>query len=206
MTAEGLPTGKGLPTSMIARLIPRYAEPHRRYHTWSHIAHVFDASERISEDRSQPLALAIFYHDAVYDPLAADNEERSARLLLEEGQRAGVPENILREAAMLVRLTRHAGPALDLTERACVLLDSDLAILGEDEAIFDRYEEAIRQEYAAVPNADFAAGRSKILAELLSHERIYKTERGRALWEAMARKNITRSIRHLDSIRGIGNA
>jgi hypothetical protein len=27
-----------IPTSMIARLIPRYAEPHRRYHTWSHIA------------------------------------------------------------------------------------------------------------------------------------------------------------------------
>lgn len=191
---------------MISRLIPRYAEPHRRYHTWRHIGHVFEASERISEDRSTRLALAIFYHDAIYDPLASDNEERSAELLLDDGRRAKLPEDVLREAAMLVRATKHSGPEKDLTERACVLIDSDLAILGEDEAIFDQYEEAIRQEYASVSETDFATGRMQILSGLTQRKNLYLTERGRALWEAAARENIARSLRRLSGLRGSARA
>src|SRR5271166_1106216 len=91
-----------IPTSMISRLIPRYAEPHRRYHTWSHIGACFDAIEKISSDRSQEVALALFYHDAVYEPLSKDNEEQSAALLMSEGERAGVDATVLKKAYAMI--------------------------------------------------------------------------------------------------------
>lgn len=191
-----------IPTEMVARLIPRYAEPHRRYHTWHHVAHVFDASERISEDRSLALALAIFYHDAIYDPRRTDNEEASARLLVAEGERTGgIPPSTLGEAAALVRLTQHG--AIDVwdridhpdNDRLYVLLDADLSILGAPEDAFDAYERAIAEEYADVCTpAEYAAGRKVFLEKLLRREWIFYSERGRRLWEGPARTNIARSI------------
>ena len=190
--------GQRIPSEMISRLIPRYAEPHRRYHTWSHVAHVFDASERISEDRSLPLALAIFYHDAVYRPGHAGNEEESAELLLSEGNRSGLPPDVLKEAAALVQLTAHAAGDVDASERARVLLDADLSILGAPEDAFDAYERAVAEEYTTVFSpAKFFAGRKDFLEKLLKREWIFHSERGRRLWEGPARANIARSIASL---------
>ena len=191
---------------MIARLIPRYGEPHRRYHTWAHVAHVFSTSEQISWDRSIQLSLAIFYHDAICDPLAKDNEERSAALLVDEGKRFGVPESVLAESAALVRLTANAGAALlgrdrdlghSVRDRASVLLDADLSILGQSEDVFDAYEDAIQKEYATVPDDLFRPGRRKILVDLLARRTIFFTEHGRKLWEEAARENLTRSVARL---------
>jgi len=185
-----------IPTSMITRLIPRYAEPHRRYHTWSHIGACFDAIERISTDRSQEVALALFYHDAIYEPLAraGENEERSAALLMDEGKRAGVDESVLKKARLMIRATEHGG-FWELTEQACAVIDADLSILGAEDDVFDRYEDAIRQEYSVVPDAMFAAGRVKVMQSFLGREEIFWTKAARDLWEAKARANIGRSLR-----------
>jgi len=181
-----------IPTSMISRLIPRYAEPHRRYHTWSHIGACFDAIEKISSDRSQEVALALFYHDAVYEPLSKDNEARSAALLMDEGQRAGVDAAVLKKAYAMILATKH--DAMPETEQACIVVDADLSILGAEDAIFDRYEDAIREEFGSVPDAAFAAGRLKVMQQFLQREEIFATERARDLWEARARKNLGRSL------------
>lgn len=187
-----------IPTELISRLIPRYAEPHRRYHTWSHVAHVFDASERISEDRSLTLGLAIFFHDAVYRPERTDNEEESARLLLAEGEKARLPPSILKEASALVRITAHAGSDVDASERARVLLDADLSILGAPADAFEAYERAVAEEYTSVFSPkEFLVGRKAFLEKLLKREWIFYSERGRRLWEGAARTNIARSIASL---------
>lgn len=183
-----------IPTAMISRLIPRYAEPHRRYHTWSHIGACFDAIERIVGDRSQEVALALLYHDAVYDPLAraGDNEERSAALLMDEGKRTGVDVEILKKACTMILATKH--DAVPETEQACAVVDADLSILGADEETFDRYDEAIREEYAVVPDAAFATGRAEVMRRFLGREHIFATKAARDLWEAQARKNIARCL------------
>src|SRR5271154_6045691 len=150
-----------IPMSLISRLIPRYGEPHRRYHTWRHIAEVFDASERISSDKSLELTLAILFHDAVYNPLAKDNEELSADLLIDEGKRAGIGLDVLQDAVWLVLQTKH-GKTFTRThvhvneDRAAILLDADLSILGSEPGIFDLYEDAIREEYSMVPDDLFS--------------------------------------------------
>ncbi|MBL7570773.1 hypothetical protein, partial [Escherichia coli] len=69
-----------IPAATVAGLRRRYAEPHRAYHGQAHI----DALLRglVNEARhvgnGAAVELAIWYHDAIYDPAAADNEARSA--------------------------------------------------------------------------------------------------------------------------------
>lgn len=189
-----------IPTQMISRLMARYAEPHRHYHTWQHIADVIDAAERISSDRSLELMLGILFHDAIYSPLQHDNEMQSALLLVEEGRRAGIGEDVLRDASTLVIATAHLHAEKFLSERgrntprAEVLLDADLSILGADDDVFDTYETNVRKEYAAVADRDFANGRAAIVKKFLARQQIFRTTAGRELWEFKARRNLARSL------------
>src|SRR5271170_6547335 len=184
----------GISVEMVARLIPRYGEPHRRYHTWSHIGACFDAAEYLTPlPISQEIVLALLYHDAVYFPFAKDNEEQSAMLLVIEGRRAGLDVGLLKKSAAMILATEHASSPE--SEDACIVVDADLSILGTDEATFDRYENAIREEYKAVHDEAFAAGRRKVMQSFLDREWIFSTRIGRAIWEETARANIKRSVR-----------
>ena len=69
-------------------LLLRYAEPHRYYHTATHIMKVvrnlFDLSTVLGRQPSAELLAAGLYHDAIYDPRADDNEARSAALAIDD--------------------------------------------------------------------------------------------------------------------------
>jgi predicted metal-dependent HD superfamily phosphohydrolase len=188
-----------VPTSMISRLIPRYAEPHRRYHTWSHIGACFEAAENLIAPLPLDITLALLYHDAVYDPERRDNETRSAALLMDDGERARVDAAVLKRARAMVLATMHAAspPESGTTpesEDARIVVDADLSILAASEVIFDKYEDAIREEYKFVDDAPFAAGRAKIMQSFLDREQIFRTRIGRDMWEEAARANLKRSV------------
>jgi predicted metal-dependent HD superfamily phosphohydrolase len=187
-----------VPASLLARLRARYAEPHRRYHTWAHVLACLDARRRITEATSLEIDLALLFHDAVYEPLSRDNETASARLLVEEGRRAWLHEHVLQRASALVAVTRHdiatvAAPCLE----ASVVVDADLSILGADPGTFDAYETQIREEYACLDDATYAAGRRAVLRSFVERPTIFSTCRGRALWEQRARRNLARSLTQL---------
>ncbi len=59
------------------------------------------------------------------------------------------------------------------------------------------YAQAIRQEYAAVPDSLYRPGRRRVLESFLARRHIYLTERLRALWEAPARANLSGEIARL---------
>src|SRR5262245_53040578 len=63
-------------------LVKRHSEPHRHYHTLEHVAEVLKVVGRLSKYATDPNAvlLAAWFHDAVYDPKAKDNELQSADL------------------------------------------------------------------------------------------------------------------------------
>ena len=63
-------------------LAAAYAEPARFYHTLDHVAAVLGTNAELADLARDPAALqlAAWFHDAVYDPRASDNEERSAAL------------------------------------------------------------------------------------------------------------------------------
>jgi predicted metal-dependent HD superfamily phosphohydrolase len=179
-----------LPSAIIERLRTRYAEPHRRYHTWAHVEACLAARERIAPNASPEVDLALLFHDAIYDPRAHDNEERSAALMLEECK--GLDEALVQRTVPLVLATKHA--ATPETEGARIVVDADLSILGADPATFDAYEREVRAEYAFVDDAAFAAGRARVLRAFLDRDAIYSTTAARALWEAAARANLERSL------------
>ena len=193
------PTLTAWPPTLLDRLIRRYAEPHRRYHTWDHVLACLDARRRITMAAVPEIDLALLFHDAVYEPLSTDNEARSAELLVDEGRRAWLEEGLLQRAEPLVRATTHATATEVDSEEACVVLDADLSILGAEPATFDVYEQRVREEFIRVDGAVYAAGRSGILRTLLERPSIYLTQRGRRLWEGSARRNLERSLASLSA-------
>jgi predicted metal-dependent HD superfamily phosphohydrolase len=191
----------GMDDLLVARLLPRYAEPHRHYHTWSHVLACLEARRAIAGAALPEVDLALLFHDAVYEPLAHENEARSAELLVEEGRRAWLDEHLVQRARPLVLATKHgAGDEVD-SEEACIVIDADLSILGADRATFARYEEAVRKEFAMVDDAAYVAGRTAVLRTFLERPSIYLTHRARRLWEASARQNLEESLAALRAAR-----
>jgi predicted metal-dependent HD superfamily phosphohydrolase len=180
--------------NLVERVSARYAEPHRRYHTWAHVLACLEARDSITRAALPEVDLALLFHDAIYDPLAKDNEARSARLLVEEGRRAWLDERLLQRAHALVLATKHDDGSDADSEEACIVVDADLSILGSAEATFEEYERNVRQEYAGIDDASYAAGRSAVLRALLERPTLYATRRGQRLWEARARLNLERSV------------
>jgi predicted metal-dependent HD superfamily phosphohydrolase len=180
------------------RLRDLYDEPHRAYHSASHVLaclRLLDDPEVKALAASLPEVLAaIWFHDAVYDPRARDNEEASARLASEVLGRAGVaPEAIARIAAHVRATKDHVATSPD----AQLVIDVDLSILGESPEVYARFEDAIRREYAWVPPADYAAGRAAVLGQFLARAAVYGTPLFRARYEARARENVAAAIAKL---------
>src|SRR5687767_11928947 len=110
---------------VFAELAARYSAPERHYHTLDHLATML----RLLPEASPSLALAVWFHDAVYDSRAHDNEERSAALAEELLQPLSLRREVLAETSRLILLTkRHEAADDDRDGRK--LLDADLAILG----------------------------------------------------------------------------
>lgn len=148
-------------------LVARYAEPHRAYHTLDHVADCLHWLDEVRPLLARPdeAEWAIWFHDAVYDPQRADNEERSAALAAEALTALAVDAAVGARVADLIRLTSHTTDAL--TADGAVVCDIDLAILGAPPQRFEQYDAAIRQEYAWVPEAIFRRERKRVLAGFL---------------------------------------
>ena len=60
-------------------LVDAYTGPDRHYHNLSHIGQVLDVVKDFDASANHPVALALaaWFHDAVYDTHASDNEERT---------------------------------------------------------------------------------------------------------------------------------
>lgn len=175
-------------------LVARYAEPHRAYHTLDHVADCLHWLDEVRPLLARPdeAEWAIWFHDAVYDPQRADNEERSAALAAEALTALAVDAAVGARVADLIRLTSHTTDAL--TADGAVVCDIDLAILGAPPQRFEQYDAAIRQEYAWVPEAIFRRERERVLAGFLGRSRIYHTFVMSEKCERQARVNIAQSL------------
>ncbi len=182
-----------------ARLIASYGDGSRSYHDLAHLAEVLDHLGRLAADRRTRLPdpaaaeLAAWYHDAVYDPTAGDNEDRSADLARDELTRLRVPAAVVAEVQRLVRLTRLHDPAPGDFAGAA-LCDADLAVLARPAAGYAAYVAAVRREYAHVPDALFRTGRGAVLQGLLDLPELFRTPYGREHWQAPAVANLTAEL------------
>lgn len=178
-------------------LSTRYGEPHRKYHTMDHIAHCLDELEKARTLAGDPVAveMALWYHDAVYDPRAHDNEARSAELARQAAAALGLPSELGDRVAGLILVSTHQAPAS--TPDAQLFADIDLAILGRPTAVFAEYERRVRAEYSWVPDREFRAARSAILKSFLDRPSLYATSHFRRKYEEPARLNLSVSLKNL---------
>jgi predicted metal-dependent HD superfamily phosphohydrolase len=185
-----------------AELRRRYAAPDRHYHGQPHIDACLRLFDEVRSQFADPDAaeLAFWFHDAIYDAKASDNEEQSADLAAAMLSACGVSPKHIDVIRELILATKHNATPTDADAR--LLVDIDLSILGTDAATFDAYERAIRQEYAHVPDDAFRAGRAAVLRKFLARDRIYATETFASRYETHARENIARSLAALANQSG----
>jgi predicted metal-dependent HD superfamily phosphohydrolase len=181
-------------------MVRAYREPHRHYHTLDHVAALLALLDRHTEagrDRDV-LTLAIMFHDVVYDPMRQDNEEASASLASNRLRHLGFSEETVAKVARCILATRHRQDAAASGDAdIALLLDLDLAILAAPPGEYRAYAQAVRREYAAIPDALYRPGRRRVLEGFLARERIYQTERLRALWEVPSRTNLAAEMAEL---------
>jgi predicted metal-dependent HD superfamily phosphohydrolase len=176
----------------------RYSEPQRHYHTMQHLGECLAWFEREKELAERPgeVALALWFHDAIYDVHAHDNEARSADWARSAMLERGAAKEAAERVHALVMATRH--DAVPEGRDAELLIDIDLSILGAERARFDEYERQVHAEYAFVPDEIRRPRRRAILQRFLEREAIYTTPPMHALLEARARANLARSIAAVD--------
>jgi predicted metal-dependent HD superfamily phosphohydrolase len=167
------------------------------------VDHLVDVLTRATEltayaDDPDTVALAVWFHDAVYRPDRSENEERSADLARRALTEAGVPADRTAEVMRLVRLTITHDPAPGDADGE-VVCDADLAVLAGDPASYAAYAAAVRQEYAFVPDPDFRSGRAAVLRHLLDLPQLFRTPYGRDRWERTARRNLCTELELLEA-------
>jgi len=131
----------------------------------------------------------------VYEPRAADSEERSAAWAARVLAEAGAARDRIDRVSRLVLATTHADPAA--SGDAALVADVDLAILGAPRPRFLEYESQVGREYAWLPGEAFRAGRAALLEALLARPRIYATELFAERFEAAARANLRDALTRL---------
>jgi len=173
----------------------RYSEPGRAYHNLEHVAAMLETvsafGDALHDDTA--ICLAVWFHDANYDARRPDNEERSAVLAAAALGRGGASPALVSAVGRLILATKTHRAAPDDTD-CQILLDADLAVLGSGAASYDRYARAIREEYAWVPEADWRAGRRRVLEGFLGRDRLYHTAALFQRCEQAARANLRREI------------
>lgn len=193
-----------------ASLTVLYSEPHRKYHNLNHIRQCLKELEEICligliENDNEFLLIekAIWWHDAVYDPMLKDNEKSSARLWWwseREKKTNGVIEAMILASNHKEESFKNACLSYFGSEAKILkyFLDIDLSILGSNEKEYKEYAKNIREEYSFVPKDLYAIGRKNILTSFLDKNSIYKSEHFKKKYENIARKNIQLEIERLD--------
>ncbi len=182
-------------------LASRYNEPHRFYHTAAHIDQCLghlDNACAISGG-CDLAELAIWFHDAIYDVEARDNEQKSAAWFAECAKNS-LPDQMIEQVSQCVLSTAHQTPPVD---NLCKLVvDVDLCGLGQDWSGFVRDGDNIRMENSGMRTDDYVKSQIVFMEKLLGRERIYATEYFNSCFEVSARSNISRQLaihyQHID--------
>lgn len=189
-------------------LLARHRQPHRRYHTATHVMwvlrHIDDLAAANTPVDLDAVRAAALFHDAVYDPRSTTNEHDSAglarRVLADCGWE---PARVDRVAALIELTAGHVAPRADdgaddgADTGADILLDADLAILGAEPADYRAYVTGVRAEYAHVDDDAWRVGRAAVLRSFLERPAIYRTTSMQATRERRARANLSAELADL---------
>ncbi|CAM9922477.1 unnamed protein product [Pylaiella littoralis] len=177
-----------------------YSEEGRHYHTLEHLADMLEHADRDFPGLRRPrlVQLAIFFHDAVYDPKSSSNEEDSEALFRSFSEAAELhPSDSTTVSKYIIATKRHSVSASnDQDLRA--FIDLDMGVVARERSAYLKYASQIREEYIHVPVGTYCQKRAGILRDFLAGGSIFATEEYRRNFEASARANVEAEINMLN--------
>lgn len=141
-------------------IINLYNEPHRFYHTLTHIEDVLKQLNDAGLLTHDELFLAAVFHDIIYDPQSSTNEEDSAEYFLNAAKLSGLSSSQKEHIRQLILDTKHHTPSVAFSEE---FIKADLAIFN---ASFDKlitYEKQIFKEFQFVDYKEYKIKRVEVL-------------------------------------------
>jgi pantetheine-phosphate adenylyltransferase len=189
-----------------------YGGPQRHYHNLDHLVHglteirVWGLNTGASTKSIALLKKAFWFHDLVHggagaagvagDTAGLSDEEQSARLWLDSRLDPAAADDV----ATLIRTTDHLQSGAVEHPLKAAMVSIDLAILGQDEDVYDAYAQAIRDEYRQTPDDIYRNKRIEVLTHLHGKAeagRLYADPYFMAQYKFSAMANMRREIARL---------
>lgn len=194
---RNLGNAPGQAEAVYARLVQLYCEPHRRYHTLAHIHHCLHEFNQAASlmDHPDAVAMALWFHDAIYVPGAMDNERRSAGLFREWSAAVGAAADFQTGVSDLVMVTTHRTPPP--WRDGQFMVDIDLSSFG---LAWDDCEEdgrRIRAECAHLTDDQYYPGHLRFLLALQNRPVFFFTDFFQQRYGQTARDNVNRIVADL---------
>lgn len=188
--------------NLFKRLVHYYNQPGRYYHTLDHIRYCLAKLHEVKDLAPNPdiVELAIWFHDAIYELWADDNEERSANLaIFFITKLMGLNTMFAMKVGCLIKNSAYFKnpPKIHITRDAEFFLDIDLSGLGDTEDVFYRNNINVKREFDWLDPAELRIKQIVMFDFFLKRRPLYLTEYFRGKYEAQARANIGRAIKEL---------
>ncbi len=191
---------KGNPDQHYHQLAYYYMRPRRHYHNLGHIADCLDEFEGAKNLAPHPdeVRLAIWFHDAIYETWAKDNEYQSGQLAnFFITHLMGLPLVLGAKVLHLVIATKHNISPEKLGWDARILVDVDLSSLGASSEQFAVNCKNLRNEHHWVELESYCRETINTLEGFLKRDSIYCTPYFRNKYEVRARLNLETEIKRL---------
>ncbi|MCD6067252.1 MAG: adenylyltransferase/cytidyltransferase family protein [Bacteroidetes bacterium] len=140
--------------------VNRYHEHHRYYHTEAHILYILQLLEKQNLLNDDELFLTTIFHDIIYDPNSATNEEDSAKLFKTEAAGSKLSEDKIKNIYQLILDTKTHKAS---SEKSQLFIDADLNIFNESDDKLFEYEKQIFKEFQFVDYKEYKPKRIEIL-------------------------------------------
>lgn len=157
---------------MFVDLARRYCEPHRAYHILTHPAEMIAVGMELGGLSNEQIA-AIWYHDAMYEPGASDNEEKSVMLLYDHYLKMDFGREDLFRFDIVAQIIRDTKDHIATIEESKRVIDLDLRELGSGLLHYWENAKRIRREFGAFSDEEWKIGRIKFLEKMLNRSIFY---------------------------------
>ena len=178
--------------SIYQRLIAAYSEGHRHYHTLTHIRHCLQQLDLCKSQLENPDAveISIWFHDAIFQSGAPDNEKRSAQLYRELALDVHQNDFCQRVDDMIIATIHAKTPPTRIDEP--YMVDIDLSSFGLSWDDFLRDSQNLRLESSHLSDSDYHRRQGNFRKSLLTRDRFFYTDYFYQHFETQARDNLER--------------
>lgn len=175
-------------------IVKRHTEPDRFYHRLTHVDDLLNLVSKHGKTLTdlRIVQLAVWFHDAVYDPESATNERDSAEYARNVLVTLGIDPLVIGQVEIYINATKShvLTPSQSQNQDLAFFVDADLSILASSSDRYFRYVEQIRQEFSHMSPEGGRSRRAGFLRSMLGRDRIFLSPQ-LAYLEERARENMT---------------